>query len=235
MRLLLEFSPCCSGSFDKLNKHAIQGLIYYYLKGTEFEAIHDSKKFKFFTFSDIFPIGDFEPGKKKNLLISSPNKDLISVLYDNFENKRSIRIKNMEFTITNLKKFNLKIGNRFITGSPIVLYKDNRSNQYFSFQRDKDLNFFLTRLKENALKKYAAFTGEILEFDENLFDELVFGKEVCVNDFKDGKPFIIIGTIWKLLMKSYIPEKYKKFYEFLLDCGLGEKNSLGFGFLNLIK
>ncbi|MEM3738551.1 MAG: CRISPR-associated endoribonuclease Cas6 [Thermoplasmata archaeon] len=232
MRILVELLPCCSGAYENLNKHAIQGMIYSQLKGTEFEKYHDSNRFKFFTFSDIFPIGNFEIGKKKNLLISSPNEELMNVLCERFENQKVVHIKDMEFMIGAVKKFRVKLSNKYISGSPIVLYKDSISNEYFTFQRNKDLIFFLTRLKENALKKYSAYFGEQIEFEGDLFDRLKFRKEVCVRDFKDGREFIIIGSVWRLLEKFSIPDKYKKFYAFLLDCGLGEKNSLGFGFVN---
>jgi CRISPR-associated endoribonuclease Cas6 len=37
------------------------------------------------------------------------------------------------------------------------------------------------------------------------------------------------------LEKEYVDKKERKFYKFLLDVGVGEKNSLGFGFVNPIK
>ena len=235
MRLMVELLPCVNGSFENVNKHAVQGMIYAQLKKTVFENYHDSNRFKFFTFSDLFPVSDFKVGEKKKLIISSPNNELITVLYETFEKHDKIHIKNMEFNIHAVNKFRLKPSTRYITGSPIVLYKDNRSNEYFSFERNKDLIFFLERLKENALKKYFAYTGRRFDMKENLFDRLIFKKEVVVKDYKAGREFIIIGSVWKLLEKFYISAEQKRFYEFIMDCGLGEKNSLGFGFVNPIR
>jgi CRISPR-associated endoribonuclease Cas6 len=99
-----------------------------------------------------------------------------------------------------MKKVNVTLKNPFISGSPIVLYKDNRTNLYHSFRRDGDLDFFLRRLKENAVKKYEAFYGEEAEFAESLFDRLRFNKEVAVKNVKEGKEFILIGvcgTYWR--------------------------------------
>ena len=45
--------------------------------------------------------------------------------------------------------------------------------------------------------------------------------------------FLIIGSLWKNLEKFNMDDK--KFYKFILDCGLGEKNSLGFGMLNTLR
>ena len=46
-----------------------------------------------------------------------------------------------------------------------------------------------------------------------------------------NQTFIIIGSLWKVLEKN-IAREDRKFYNFLFDCGLGEKNSLGMGFIN---
>ena len=51
---------------------------------------------------------------------------------------------------------------------------------------------------------------------------------------KNNNKFIIIGSLWKN-MEFNLNRNNKKFYNFLFDNGLGEKNSLGFGFLNCGK
>ncbi|MGC8558916.1 MAG: CRISPR-associated endoribonuclease Cas6, partial [Nitrososphaeria archaeon] len=146
-----------------------------------------------------------------------------------------ITVNGAEFEIEEIKQFRLKLSRIFTTSSPIVLYKNNLTNEYFSFKRDGALDFFINRLKENALKKYRAYYNEDIEFEENIFDRLVFRKEVAVNIYKNGVRFIIIGSMWKMIEKFNIDPAYKKFYSFLMDCGLGEKNSLGFGFINPVK
>jgi CRISPR-associated endoribonuclease Cas6 len=235
MRLLVELEPLASVKYDVVNKHAVQGMIYNMLRGTQFDVLHLSQRFKYFTFSDIFPVSDFIPGTSKNLIISSPNRQLIETLYSALLECKTIKIKEAPFIIKHVKMFSLKYANRFICGSPIVLYKDNRSNEYFSFEKHQDLKFFLDRLKANAIKKYSAYTGSPFELDEQIFDKIVFKKEVAVKDFKSGKEFIIIGSVWKLLEKFYIPRHLIPFYEFIMDCGLGEKNSLGFGLINPVR
>ena len=118
---------------------------------------------------------------------------------------------------------------------PNINNKDNKNNIYYSFERDKDLLFFLDRIKDNALKKYNAFYNENLTLEGSIFDKLVFNKEVVINTIKRGNEFIIIGSMWKNLEKEYVSQNYKKFYSFLMETGLGEKNSMGFGFINPIK
>jgi len=233
MRILIKFTPNEEFLYDEINKHTIQGVIYSLLRNTKYELRHDIKKFKFFTFSDIFPVGDFKPNESKNLLISSPDPDFIGALRDNLGNNETLKFGIHTVEIDEYKIMNLRLRNRFVSGSPLVLYKDNRKNLYFSFRRDKNLEFFLRRLKENSIKKYNAFYSTNFVLEENIFDRIKLKKEVAVRIRKVNREFIIIGSVWELLEKFNI--KNRKFYKFIMDCGLGEKNSLGFGFLNPIR
>jgi len=174
MRLKLDIIPEKDFSYHDINKHMIQGMIYSYLWGTEYEKMHEEKKFKFFSFSDIFPPTDFKKGEEKNLIISSPNKKFIEVLYQKLKNENYLYFGNRGFMIKKISKFNLPLRRMFITGSPIVLYQDNRENLYFSFERNPDLSFFLERLKNNALKKYNAFYEEKMVLKETIFDKIIF-------------------------------------------------------------
>ncbi len=209
-------------------------MIYNLLDKREYNWLHESKHFKFFCFSDIFPSGDFIIGKEKHIIVSSPSSKFINDIYYSIKQRKEVRLGNYLLKVTKVKKFNLKLKNRFITGSPVVLYKDNRKNIYFSFKRDGNISFFLSRLKENAVKKFNAFYDDDYNIEEDLFDRLQFNKEVAVKNRKIDKEFIIIGSLWRLLEKFNINSQDKKFYRFIMDAGLGEKNSFGFGFINPI-
>ncbi|MBS7609308.1 CRISPR-associated endoribonuclease Cas6 [Candidatus Bathyarchaeota archaeon] len=222
--------------YDRINKHGIQGFLYSFLRGTDYEDYHDKGSFKFFTFSDIFPLGDFEPNKVKSLLVSSPDDDFILTLRDSIHSRDGQGIlEGHNIYILNCKVIRAQVSGRFISASPIVLYENSRNNLYYSFNRNKSLSFFLERLKENAMKKYKAYYEEDLNLEGNIFDKLVFRKEVAVRLSKEGRTFIVIGSVWRLLEKFKISKDEEKFYGFIMDCGLGEKNSLGFGFINPLR
>jgi len=132
--------------------------------------------------------------------------------------------------IEQIKVFQPKFNKRFITSTPIVLFENNVNNHYYSLKNTNDFSFFLERVKDNALKKYNSFFGENYYFEGNIFDKFEYNREVAVRVKKEDKMFIIIGTLWKNLEKFNMDNK--KFYNFIMDCGLGEKNSLGFGMVN---
>jgi len=235
MRLMLSFEA--REPFLKPNKHAVQGFIYNMLKGTPYGERHDEPRFKFFTFSDFFT----DREGRVNLLISSPDSEFIKALAEKLNGKEKAYIGKNELKIAGVKRFRLPPREAFQTGSPVVLYHNAEKNEYFKLHEHRDLRFFLERLKENAEKKYAAFYGEEFHLEGPIFDRIIpklrrNGKlDVYVKVVKNGKPFPVIGSNWELLEKTKISRGERKFYRFIMDAGLGEKNSLGFGFLNPIR
>ncbi|ALV63522.1 CRISPR repeat RNA endoribonuclease Cas6 [Thermococcus sp. 2319x1] len=225
-----------NGTFSRPNKHAVQGFIYSMLKDSEYGERHDEPRFKFFTFSDFF----IDKRGRPTFLVSSPDPDFIRALYSAIRKRETVYIGKEEYGISELKKFRLPLRKAFQTGSPVVLYRNASKNEYFKLHQHRDLLFFLERLKENAEKKYSAFYGEEFTLDGQIFDRVIpkvrpNGKiDVYVRVVKNGVPFPVIGSNWELLEKEHIKPEERKFYRFIMDVGLGEKNSLGFGFLNPI-
>lgn len=220
----------------RVGKYAVQGMIYRALGDSEYGLRHDDPRFKFFTFSDMFT-------NRRNistLIISSPISDLIRVIQDWILSRNHLTIDGHKFVIDGVRVVNLRPTGVFESGSPVTLYRDSASGEYFSFRRDGDVNFFLERLAENAVKKYEAFTGRSLRLNGPIFDEVELRKEVAVTITKystgsqQQQMFVIIGSVWKSLIKHDMG-KHWDFYKFLMDVGLGEKNSLGFGFINPVR
>ncbi len=222
--------------YRDINPYFVHSFIWNLTKNTEFSALHDKRGFKFFTFSNIFPVSDFKENEEKSFIISSPNKPFLRTLKDALNEKNEFMLGIHRFEIKDAKIFNIPLKKRWETGTPIVLYKDNIKNEYFSFERHNDLKFFLNRLKENSIKKFVSYYKlENFELEEPIFDSLRLRKEIAVKIKKDKNEFIIIGSLWRLLEKAYFKKGTEKFYRFIMDCGLGEKNSFGFGFVNPLR
>ncbi|MEM5832156.1 MAG: CRISPR-associated endoribonuclease Cas6 [Candidatus Aenigmatarchaeota archaeon] len=231
MRIILQFSP-----IEKVhpisffnNKFMLQGFFYsLFLKSEKLKNKHEQKGFKFFCFSDVFKINN-----SFFIIFSSPDKELVEETKEVLKKIEYFYMGYSLFKKEKIKVIDIKIGKKikWQTGSPIVVYYKNRP---FSFIKDKNYSIFVERLKENSLKKYEAFFKESIEIGD-IFDLMKIKKSVSIPLEKHGKKFLIFGSLFDLLEKSYIENKERKFYKFLLDCGLGEKNSLGFGFVNPIK
>lgn len=232
MRLMIKFNPWCNENYYKIGKYEIQGFIYSILRNTEFENYHEIKGFKYYTFSNIFPITDFQMGKEKTLIISSPSSAFVKLLYHQLSKMEVFRLNKYFMEIISLKLMKKsESSSKLITATPIVLYEDNINNRYYSFKSNENFNFFFERLTDNALKKFNSYYDEDYMLDNILFSSFEFDREVSVRMQIHQNKFIIIGNLWKLLELD-LDKSNRKFYNFLYDCGLGEKNSLGFGFVN---
>lgn len=233
-RLILAINSKEELDDSYFEKYHFASSIYSILGGTGFPDLHLSNDFRFFSFSDFFPAGPMKPDEVKKIIISSPDEKLIDSLHEAISAKNYLYLKDKILEVQQIEKFAVKESVRdFTTGSPVVLYKDNLKNLFFSIRDGDNLSFFLRRLKDNALKKYRQFyDDENFDLDEFIFDSLNFRKEVRVRLEKRGKEFYFIGTMWYSMKKFRIRRDYVPFYRFVMDCGIGEKNSLGFGFLN---
>ena len=240
MRIFLKLKSLENAAQNSISKYTIQGMLYSSLIDSEFYKLHDQKGFKFFTFSDLFPSGDFIKGGIKNLIISSPNDELIRSWHGYFKSNKYIYLSNLPMEIAEVRKFETEPSQNYESGSPIVLYRNKYENKYLSFKRGDNLQYFLFRLKDNALKKFNAYYEDQYFFEEPIFNRLILKKEIVIpNGIKisnaghsSRNQSLIVGTVWYELGRDYIERDERKFYKFIMDCGLGEKNSLGFGFIN---
>lgn len=229
---MIKFEPKEFIKYYEIDKYTIQGFIYSILKeNSSFNSLHNTVGFKFFNFSNIFPVSDFEKNSLKKLIISSPNKDLIKFIYVTLKNKSYFKLKNYTMEILKVSILRDTVCSKFISATPIVLFEDNINNRYYSFKQNPNFNFFFDRLKDNAIKKYNAFYNKNFNLDGDLFTKFEFAREVSIRIKKNDNQFIIIGSLWKNL-EFNLTDENKDFYKFLFENGLGEKNSLGFGFLN---
>ena len=92
---------------------------------------------------------------------------------------------------------------------------------------------FLKQLEANIFKKYKQFYQK--EFEEfPIFQRIIFKRSVSLPLKLHGKRVIFIGSLWEFYF-DYLEEKVKDILRFAIDCGFGEKNSLGFGFVSVKK
>jgi CRISPR/Cas system endoribonuclease Cas6 (RAMP superfamily) len=235
-------------------------------------------------------------GRKYSFLVSSPYEPFIKELFRAVKSRlgEEVRIGEVKFRISKVRKFKLDLSFPWQTATPIVLKKGKEvyiyssgkvyktlvrklkdikkydfvkvnvkdlikrkptiqinpsklknlregflvyvKDVYFSFKQGGTLGEWLELLRENSLEKYKSFFSEIdLELGGEIFDVLEFRREVSLKLTIKGKPIVFIGTTWKVLgINRRLDKEEKKFYEFLMDCGLGVHNSLGFGFVNLV-
>ncbi len=253
MRLFLELISLKKCIYDKMYFHKLQGFIYNVLRETEYGVLHNKPGYKFFCFSNIFPINDMKPGDSKNLIISSPDKIFIKLLKEKLiefiDSKKPLNIGEMQFEIKEIKKFSIKLNSsriKLISATPIIIkipeknyekYKipeKYRKKRYVYWRPQYDFNAFLKQLEENIFKKYKDFyKTEIKEFP--IFEGFKFNSPANPRVVIKGREYSLVGSYWEFYFSGLNHDKQKrKILEFAIDCGFGEKNAYGFGFINKI-
>ncbi|HET7644243.1 MAG TPA: hypothetical protein VFK40_12090, partial [Nitrososphaeraceae archaeon] len=87
MRILIGLQSLNNHILDHQNYHKLQGFVYEQLiSKTSFKDIHNTKTYKYFSYSNIFPNSIVKSGEIKYLIFSSPNYQLIQSIFKIIEN-----------------------------------------------------------------------------------------------------------------------------------------------------
>ncbi|MEM4203917.1 MAG: CRISPR-associated endoribonuclease Cas6 [Candidatus Methanomethylicaceae archaeon] len=242
MRLRIRFSevdgkpvllPC---HYNEL----IQGLIYRNLNSFLAQKIHDhgfvdpetKRKLKLFTFSRLIPEKKaiLEKGNLKlfgdiNLIVSSPIVDFIESFASNLLKKQCFQLGTNNFFVVSVEVlsppgYQARIKVR--TLSPITVYStlrtvDGRKKTYYYSPWEKE---FVTIVIENLKKKLRSLSG--IEAQGGAI------KPVSVRP-TDEKIIVYKNTVikgWDGVFELCLPPEL---FDIAFDCGLGSKNSQGFG------
>lgn len=251
MRILLRLEATKDFEYDLKYYHKLQGFVYGLLKDTEYKILHDKRGYKFFCFSNIFPVSEnIKAGEEKNLIISSPSKIFVNFLGEKikkiYEEKIDINIGEMSFKIKRISMFETKLKRknvRIVSATPIIIRIPERNydkygiierkKRYVYWRPEYSFEAFIKQLEENLFKKYKEFYNEEIE-EFPIFEQFKFKKSLVSHVIINGKEIKMIGSIWEFGF-SYLDDKKKKLLEFGIDCGFGERNSLGFGFVNVVR
>lgn len=253
MRLLLYIRSLCDAVYNVEYNHFMQAFIYDLLRNTFFDKLHAKSGYKFFCFSNIFPVGDLRNGDVRNIIISSPSIDFIGILSERLRNINNIKIGSMLFELIKFVRLNPNVERRsirLITGTPIILRIPKRKvieygpllkehYEYVYWRFNMPLKIFLEQLEANLIKKWGEYYGSRPPEDAlPLFNSsrivLEPLKEVSTRvHYKSGTQ-VVVGTTWRFLLRD-LNDQQVKLLRFGIETGLGEMNPQGFGFINIEK
>lgn len=241
MRILLKLKPIKWAEYNLTYNYYVQSFIYNLIRDTKFSLLHGIKGYKFFSFSNIFSSDD----NYKYLIIASPNNVFINILKNklNALYKKSIHISNLEFILDGVRDIKLKLKTpiTLTTVTPIIIripqkkykiygIKPSNDYEYIYWRSEYPLELFIEALQNNIDKKYKTYYN-ILSLDNIQLNVkmLKLNRQVSTRLVIHGKEHIVIGTLWNFI----IDDTPLNILNFIIDCGFGERNSLGFGFINI--
>ena len=217
----------------------------------EFEGIHDLTNYKFFCFSNIFPPSIVKSGQLRHLLISSPNlhlmKSILSHIKENLIDKKVINIGEQQYRLKSSELFVIKIiGKRCIvrTSTPISIRipekaydryninKKDRKKKFLYWRSNLPSDIFLTSIENNMKSKYKFFFNKSIDNRKPIIQSFTLLKEVVVHIPLESHTLKIPASFWKFYFED-LDNESRGLLEFILDTGIGERNSVGLGFLNV--
>ena len=203
--------------------------------------MHSSKSFKFFTFSQIYipkrrivKDGIIARDGVISFYISSPNDFLIKSLVDGFLEDLEISFQNQKLTIQKieaLKTPEFSSKSEFKTLAPIIVRTKKEIDGELKIWDLAPSDKFFKSLENNLIKKYIKFNN-LTKTDKkiNIYSDMNFVKRKRISINKGN-----VTTHHRAYMMDLILEGDLDLIEFAYDVGIGEKNSMGFGMVKLLK
>ncbi len=250
MRLLLKVRADADQKDISLDYNKLQGFVYRLLQESGYAGIHDKEGYKYFSFSNIFPHGDMKAGDIRNFILASPNRGVIEAVARHLAACRDnpIHIGDCSFAFHRLDSLDHTLPPapvRIASATPIIIripeYNYDTYNvpdaerrpRYVYWRPRISFDAFVKQLSENLIKKYNEYYGTEIAVT-NLFEQFFFRKPVHTRLIIEGKSYGVAASMWEFSWSHPTPIQ-KKVIGFGLDAGLGERNSFGFGFVNVVN
>lgn len=239
MRLKISLTSNNSNYLIPYNyNYILSAIIYRKIANLDLAAkLHFSKDFKFFTFSQIYfskwkrnKQGFISLDGKLSFYISSPNEQLIKSLVEGHLENTEVSFKGNKLLVEQIEllkkpKFMKKM--RMKTMSPIsASIKREVDGKLKIWDLGPGDERFYEGVQKNLINKYVTFYGD---YDDNKWIKIK-------PDMKTAKKrrIEIKGDFHRGYMMKFEIEADPRLIEFAYDCGLGERNSMGFGMLEAI-
>ena len=218
--------------------HILSAIIYRKIADLDLAAkLHFSKDFKFFTFSQIYvpqlkitKNGIISKNGKLEFYISSPNDHLIKSLVEGHLENTEVNFKGNKLLVEQielLKKPLFKENMKMKTISPVITQiKREIDGKLKIWDLGPGDERFYESIQKNLIKKYISFYDK---FDGERWVQIKPNMKSTKR-----RRIKIKGDFHRGYMMNFDIEANTRLLEFAYDCGLGEKNRMGFGMIETI-
>ena len=242
-------------AYDNAYHHKLRGRIWQALSGTEFDDTHDENDPPGFAYSNPFPPGDLQAGDRRTLLVSSPHEELLTHVATDLQSNPELNVGEMPFHVDDLNGLAPDVGEPGTTGTIetgtglLVRIPPWRCDEYGIDHPGGDTAVYwrpehtteplMNQLEANLDKKHGLFGPDYLpgpsDVDGDLFDGYELLKTFAVPvEVTQGEEMTFVLSKWRFSYRVR-DDHHRRHLNLALDCGLGERNSLGFGFVNLCE
>jgi len=256
MRLLTELRARRDAAYDNAHHAKIRGRLWRALDGTDYDDRHDEGEPPGFCYSLVFPPRqEMREGDQRWLLVASPEEQLLACVAEDLLDEPELNLGEMPFTVEGVDALAPDVGEPGTRGTlesgTGVLVRippwqreaygiDGDHGDSATFWRpEHTMEPFRTQVVANLDRKHGLFAPDYLpgpsDVDGELFDGYDFIKKYALPvDVTEGERMTYVVSKWKLGY-TVRDDDHRRHLNLALDCGIGERNALGFGFLNLVE
>lgn len=254
MRILARLSARADTTYDNAYHRKLGGRIWRALENTEFDETHDENRPKGFVYSNPFPPGDMQEDDERTLLIASPHEGLLANVAEDLKNDPELNIGEMPFRVTDLDVIAPDVGEpgtsgTLSTGTGVLVRIppwrfeeygiDSKHDEAEFWRPEHTIEPFENQIEANLDKKHGLFCEDYLpgpsERDGGLFDgyELIKTFAIPVTPTEGVEETWVLSK-WRFDY-TVRDDHHRRWLNLALNVGIGERNSLGFGFCNIVE
>lgn len=220
--------------------HILSSIIYNKIDDLDLAyRLHSSNSFKFFTFSQLninnrIIDKDYIIAKDGiiSFYLSSPSDLLIKNFTYGFIDDDDVKFLNEKLKVSKIEVLRMpdfEEISHFKTISPIIIRSKKEIDGDIKTWDLAPSDQFFRGIENNLIKKYCVFNKiESTEKEIKTYSEMAYVKRKRISINKGSQT-----TYHRAYMMDLILEGDVELIKFAYDCGLGEKNSVGFGMVKL--
>lgn len=242
-------------AYDNAYHHKLRGRIWQALEGTVYDERHGSGEPPGFAMSNPFPPGDLREGDERKLLVASAEEELLTHVAEDLLENRELNIGEMPFHVDDLSIIDPDVGEPETSGTietgtgVLVRLYDHHREEYGIDAEDADgtptywrpehsMEPFIDAIEDNAQRKHELFAPDYLpgptDVEAPLFDRYELIKTFAVPvTVTQGVKLKLILSKWRFDY-TVRDDDHRRHLNLLLDCGIGGRNGLGLGFINIV-
>jgi CRISPR-associated endoribonuclease Cas6 len=252
VRLLVHLRARRDAAYATDYHRSLAGRLWQALDDPRFDALHDASEPNGFCFGNPFPFGRLEEGDRRSLLIAAVDDVVLDTVASSLRAEPTFEVEGMAFTVEDITTLSPDVGEPGTRGvlecatGLVVRIPPSRFDEHGIdapgdapefWTPEHSLGSLKRHLERNLERKHDRFCADYLPgpdaVDGDLFDE-----------YELLKTYALPVRVTEGVEETYVLSKFRFGYRvrdedhrrhlnLALDAGLGERNSLGFGFVNV--
>lgn len=254
MRILIDLRAQADAAYRHDYHHKLRGRLWRALEDTEFESEHGNGHPLGLAFSNVFPWGEIQEGDERSLLIASPREPLLSAIARDLDADPEFNVGDMAFEVESVSALDVDVGEpgtrgviETATGVLVRLTEEHRKTYGIESEHDAPTYWrpehtiepFRRALRSNLQHKHDRFAHDYYPGPEEVENDLFEGYDLLKTyalpvTVTQGTTTELVLSKWRLDYRV-IDDDHRRHLNLALDTGIGGRNALGLGFVNIVE